>query len=75
MVGPSFSGKTYLMLKILPRIPPGLDIYIFTKSPSEQYSNSKIKVTEIGEEIQPLNEYENAIIVFGEFLGSSKSKL
>ena len=34
MVGPSFSGKTYLMIKILPRIPDG-DIYIITKSPPE----------------------------------------
>ena len=30
LVGPSFSGKTYLMLKILSRI-PDRDIYIITK--------------------------------------------
>ena len=42
LVGPSFSGKTYLMLKILSRI-SDRDIYIITKSPPEQYTNSKIK--------------------------------
>ena len=40
LVGPSFSGKTYLMLKILSRI-SDRDIYIITKSPPEQYTNSK----------------------------------
>ena len=44
LVGCSFSGKTYLMLKVLSRIPPDRDIYIITKSPAEQYSNSKIKI-------------------------------
>ena len=63
LVGPSFSGKTYLMLKILSRI-SDRDIYIITKSPPEQYSNSKIKIKEISDEIRPLNEYENGIIVF-----------
>ena len=42
LVGPSFPGKTYLMLKILSRI-SDKDIYIITKSPPEQYTNSKIK--------------------------------
>ena len=32
LVGPSFSGKTYLMLKILSRI-SDRDVYINTKSP------------------------------------------
>ena len=71
LVGPSFSGKTYLMIKILSRI-PDRDIYIITKSPPEQYS--KIKIKEISEEIKPLNEYENAIIVFDDVLGSSNSR-
>ena len=35
LIGSSFSGKTYLMLKILSRIPTG-DICLITKSP-EQY--------------------------------------
>ena len=42
LVGTSFSGKTYLMLKIFSRI-PNRDIYIITKSPPEQYSNAKVK--------------------------------
>ena len=45
VVGPSFSSKTYLMLKILSRI-PNRDIYIIIKSPPEQYSNSTIKIKE-----------------------------
>ena len=73
LVGPSFSGKTYLMLKILSRI-PDRDIYIITKSPPEQYINSKIKIKEIGDEIKPLNEYENGIIVFDDISGSSNCR-
>ena len=56
-VGSSFSGKTYLMLKILSRM-IDRDIYIITKSPPEQYTNSEIKIKEIGDEIKHLNEYE-----------------
>ena len=73
LVGPSFSGKTYLMLKIFSRI-PDRDIYIITKSPLEQYSNSKIKIKEISNEFKPLNKYENCVIVFDDILGSSNSK-
>ena len=73
LVGPSFSGKTYLMLKILSRM-PDRDTYIITKSPPEQYTNSKIKIKEISDEIKPLNEYENGIIVFDDILGSSNSR-
>ena len=61
------------MLKTLSRIPKR-DTYIITKSPSEQSSNSKIKIKEIGEEIKPLNQYELAIKVFDDILGSSNSK-
>ena len=73
LVGPSFLGKTYLMLKTLSRI-PNRDIYIITKSPPEQYTNSKIKIKEISDEIKPLNEYENGIIVSDDILGSSNSR-
>ena len=73
LVGPSFSGKTYLMLKILSRI-SDRDFYIITKSPPEQYTNSKIKIREISDEIKPLNEYENGIIVFDDVLGSTNSR-
>ena len=73
LVGPSFSGKTYLMLKILSRM-IDRDICIITKSPPEQYTNSEIKIKETSNEINPLNEYENGIIVFDDFLGSSNSR-
>ena len=73
LVGPSFSGKTYLMLKTFSRI-PDRDINIITKSPPEQYTNSKIKIKEISDEIKPLNEYENGIIVFDDILSSSTSR-
>ena len=61
------------MLKILSRL-PDQDIYIITKSPPKQYTKSKIKIKEIGDEIKPLNEYENGIIVFDDILGSSNSR-
>ena len=73
LVVPSFSGKTYLMLKILSRM-IDRDIYIITKSPPEQYTNSKLKIKEISDEIKPVNEYENGIIVFDDILGSSNSR-
>ena len=62
------------MLKILSRI-PYRDIYIITKSPPEQYTNSEIKIKEISDEIKPLDEHENGIIVFDDILGSSKADL
>ena len=68
-----FSGKTYLKLKILSQNPER-DIYIITKSPLEQFCNSKIKIGVNGEEIKHLNEYENGIIVFDDVLGSSNSR-
>ena len=73
LVGSSFAGKTYLMLKILSRM-IDRDIYIITKSPPEQYTNSKIKIKEISGEIKPLNDYENGIIVYDDVLGSSNSR-
>ena len=72
LVGPSFSGKTYLMLQILSRI-SDRDIYITTESPPEHFSNFKIKVKEISDEIKPLNEYENCVTVFDDFSGSTNS--
>ena len=70
LVRPSFSGKTYLMIKLLSRI-SDRDIYIITKTPPEKYTNSKIKIKEITDEIKPLNEYENGVVVFDDILGSS----
>ena len=53
---------------------PNRDIHIITKSPTEQYSNSNIKIKEIGEENKALRKGENALIVFDYFLGTSISK-
>ena len=60
------------MLKTFSRIPNRV-IYIITKPPRDQYSNSQIKIKEISDKIKHLNEYENAIIVFHVTLGSSNS--
>ena len=73
LVGPSFSGETYLMLKIRSWI-PHRDIDTTTKSPPEQYFNTEVKTKEVGEEISHLNQNEKAIIVFDDVLGSTKSK-
>ena len=43
-------------------------------SPPEQYSNSKVKIKETRDEIKPLGEYENSIIVFDAVLGSANSR-
>ena len=74
LVGPSFSVKSFLMLKILSRKPSDRDINIMTKSPLEDYSNSKIKIEERREKIKPLSENENAIQFSEDILGSSKSR-
>ena len=60
-------------MKILSRL-PNRDFYINTKYPPEQYSLSKIKIKEIGEEIKQLNEDEKDIITFDYILGTSNSK-
>ena len=73
LVGPSFSSKTYVMLKLLSRI-PDRDFYIVTKSPHQRYSNSEIKIKELTEEVKSLNQYETAIIVFDDILGSTDSR-
>ena len=73
LVGPTFLGKTYLMLKFFSRI-PNREIYIITKLPPEQYSISKIRIKEISDEKKPLSEYEKGIIVVDDILGSSNSR-
>ena len=50
------------------------DDYSVTKCPLKQYSNSIIKMKEKGEEIKPLYEYENSVIVFDDVLCSTDSK-
>ena len=61
------------MLKFFSRI-PNRDVYMNIKSPLENYFASEIEMKEIGEIIKPLNEYENAIVVFECILGTSNSK-
>ena len=73
ILGTSFSGDTYLLLKILSRMRDRFN-YKITQSPHEQYPNSKNKIKDITDEITPLNEYENATIVFDDISGSSNSK-
>ena len=73
LVEPCFPGKTYLVLKMFSRL-PDRDIFKFTKSLSELYSISEIKINEISEEIKHLNEYKIAIIVFDVILGLSNSR-
>ena len=73
LVGPSFSSRTHLMLKILSRLTDE-DVFRLNNSHPEQYSNSKIKIKAIDEAIVSPNEYENAIIVFDDMSGSSKSR-
>ena len=52
---------------------PNRDVYIITKSPPEQYSKSKTKIPDLGEEINPLSNNKSAIIGFG-ILGTSNGK-
>ena len=73
LVRPFFAGKTYLMLKSLSRT-LNRDFYIITKSPPEQFSKSKIKISETNEEIKPLHERENANLVLTDVLGTSNIK-
>ena len=72
-VGTSFWGKFYLMSRIVSRI-PNRDFYIMTKSPSEQYTNSKNKIKKIEEGKKTLKDYENVIKVFDDILGSTTSQ-
>ena len=72
-MGPSFSGKSHLILKILSQL-RDQDVYLITKSPPEEYSISKTKIKEITDESKRLNEYQNAIIVFDDNLSTSNSK-
>ena len=61
------------MLKFLSRM-SHRDIHIINKSLPKQFSKSKMKIKEIGEEIEPPNQYEKGIIVFDDILGSSSIK-
>ena len=64
LVRPNFLDKSYFKLTKLSPIPTDRVVYIITKSPPDQYSNSTIKNKETSDEIIPLNENENGIKVF-----------
>ena len=61
------------MLKIVSWIADRVN-FIITKSPPEQYSSSKIKIKETGDETKLLNEYKNATTVFDDILGATNSR-
>ena len=73
LVGLGFSGKAYLMLKILSKM-PDRDLYIIIKTPLEQYFSSKSKIKKNGEEIRLLSEYENPIVFLMRNLSSSNRR-
>ena len=73
LVGTSFSGKTYLMFKILSRLPDP-DLYKISKSSPEQYSIYKIEIKQKSDQIKLLNECQKSVIVFDDILGSSNSR-
>ena len=66
IIGFSNCGKTYLMNYILHQKQE--PIFIITKS-LNQYPNIKAQTSD---EIQPLNEYENSVVVFDDMLVSKQ---
>ena len=66
IIGFSNGGKTYLMNHILHQKQE--PIFIITKS-LNQYPNIKAQTSD---EIQPLNEYENSVVVFDDMLLSKQ---
>ena len=75
IVGPSFCGKTHLLinlLKIKKFDNPDQKIIIITRSP-EQYSNLDLDF-EIDEDFESktINDYENCIIVFDDMLDTNQ---
>ena len=67
MIGFSISGQTYLMNYIL--LQKQEPIFIMTKS-LNQYPNIKAQTSD---EIQPLEIYENSIVVFDDMLLSKQA--
>ena len=66
IIGFSNCGKTYLMNHILHQKQE--PIFIITKS-LNQYPNIKAQTSD---EIQPINEYENSVVVFDDMLLSKQ---
>ena len=61
------------MVELLSRL-GDKDVCLFAKIFPEQYSNSKFKLTDMGEKIRPVSEHEGRIIVFANSSGSSNNK-
>ena len=81
IIGPSFSGKTFLMknkLRLINIDYPDKDIKIVTRSP-KQYLQSKLESVspyeedfDCSEEVESLENYQNCVIVFDDMLDSNQ---
>ena len=76
IVGPSFCGKTHLLLNNLQLI--RLDdntrkLHIFTRSP-EQYSNIEIEQVKVEEDLEDksIQDFQNCCVVFDDMLDTSQ---
>ena len=67
VVGPSNTGKTYYMIKVLEKIGNQRPIHIITRSPN-QYPNFKTST-----EIKPINKYKGSVVIFDDMLGAKNS--
>ena len=74
IVGPSFCGKTHLLLNKLRLIrleDPEKQIRIITRSP-EQYENINMQGIEVEENVGDLEEYRGCCVVFDDMLDSNQ---
>ena len=67
IIGPSYVGKTYYMLKILEKIGNKRPIHIITRSPN-QYPTYKTS-----NEIKPINKYKGSVVIFDDMLDAKNS--
>ena len=67
IIGPSNTGQTFYMLKILEKIGNKRPIHIITRSPN-QYPNYKTST-----DIKPINKYKGSVVVFDDMLGARNS--
>ena len=74
IVGPSFCGKTYLLLnkiKLRRFDYPDQQIKIITRSP-EQYENIDVEDVSVEEQITDFQDYQNCCVVFDDMLDSNQ---
>ena len=77
IVGPSFCGKTHLLLNKLRLIrleDPEKQIRIITRSP-EQYENIDMQGIEVEENVGDLEEYRGCCVVFDDMLDSNQKMI